>query len=163
MLKIIGRITFMLLVLVVAAILAGQAGLWRGRAPDDLGVKAGRLKPPSATANSVSSQTRLYPDHSQKEYASIAPFTYTGDGRSAMRHLGEVLRTLERTEVIHQEADYLYAQCTTRLMQFTDDVEFWLDAANKVIQVRSGSRLGTEDMGANRQRIEAIRAQFSKN
>jgi uncharacterized protein (DUF1499 family) len=163
MLKIMGRITVVLLGIIVVAILAGQAGLWRGTAPDDLGVKAGRLKPPSATANSVSSQTSLYPDHPQKVYASIAPFTYTGDGKAAMQRLGAVLKAQERTEVIRQDPDYIYAQCTTRLMQYTDDVEFWLDEANNVIQVRSASRLGAEDMGVNRERIEAIRAQFLKN
>jgi len=163
MLKIMGRITVVLLGIIVAAILAGQAGLWRGKAPDDLGVKAGRLKPPSTTANSVSSQTLLYPEHPQKGVASIVPFTYTGDGKLAMQRLSTVLKAQERTEVIRQDPDYIYAQCTTRLMRFTDDVEFWLDEANNIIQVRSASRLGTEDMGVNRQRVEAIRAQFLKN
>ncbi|MGS0756585.1 DUF1499 domain-containing protein [Roseateles sp. GG27B] len=33
----------------------------------------------------------------------------------------------------------------------------WFDPSAQVIQVRSASRLGKGDMGANRQRIEAVR------
>ena len=54
-----------LLVLIAAAVIAGQMGALRGRAPADLGVKQGRLKAPSLNPNSVSSQADLYPDHLQ--------------------------------------------------------------------------------------------------
>ncbi len=163
MVKLVVRIGVAFFVIILAAILAGQCGLWRGQPPVDLGVKAGRLKPPSFTSNSVSSQADLYPDHPQKAYAMIAPFAYTGDGVLAMRKLAEILQRSERTEIIRQDADYIYAQCTTRLMRFTDDLEFWLDPAHGVIQVRSASRLGAEDLGVNRERVENIRAQFQKN
>ena len=56
------------------------------------------------------------------------------------------------------QRDYLYAQYTSRLMRFVDDVEFWYDPLHQVIQVRSASRLGKGDMGVNRQRIESVRA-----
>jgi uncharacterized protein (DUF1499 family) len=49
------------------------------------------------------------------------------------------------------------------LLKFTDDLEFWLDRPASVIQVRSSSRLGRKDFQVNRQRIEAIRAQFTGN
>jgi uncharacterized protein (DUF1499 family) len=41
-----------------------------------------------------------------------------------------------------------------------DDVEFYLDPAESVIQVRSASRLGQSDLGVNRQRVEAIRQEL---
>ena len=63
--------------------------------------------------------------------------------------------------VIRSEPDYLYAQYTTRLMKYVDDVEFWFDPAKKVIQVRSASRLGSRDFGVNRSRIEAIRLRLA--
>ena len=59
--------------------------------------------------------------------------------------------------VVSQRPDYLYATFTSRLMKYTDDVEFWFDPAAGVVQVRSASRLGHGDMGANRKRIEALR------
>lgn len=163
MLKIISRMGMVFAGCVLAAILAGQCGLWSGRTPTDLGVRAGRLKPPSLTENSVSSQAVLYPGHPQQAYAAIEPLRYDGSGAQAMQRLAEVLRKTERTEIVIQKSDYLYAQCTTRFMRFTDDVEFWLDEMHGVIQVRSASRLGTKDLGTNRHRIETIRAQFQRN
>ncbi len=49
------------LVLAVLAVVAGQAGLLMGKAPDDLGVRDGKLKRPSATDNSVCSQAKDWP------------------------------------------------------------------------------------------------------
>ena len=63
--------------------------------------------------------------------------------------------------MVEEKPGYLYAQSTTRLLKFTDDVELALDAANKLIHVRSSSRLGRKDFGVNRARIEAIRAAFN--
>jgi uncharacterized protein (DUF1499 family) len=45
-------------------------------------------------------------------------------------------------------------------MGFVDDVEFFVDPARSVIQVRSASRLGHRDFGVNRKRIESLRAAF---
>jgi uncharacterized protein (DUF1499 family) len=60
--------------------------------------------------------------------------------------------------VVKSEPDYLYAQYTTPLMKYVDDVEFWFDPANAVVQVGSASRIGKSDLGANRKRVEALRA-----
>lgn len=46
-------------------------------------------------------------------------------------------------------------------MKYVDDVEFWFDPSAGVIQVRSASRLGESDLGANRSRIEAIRVRLA--
>ena len=151
-------LVIVLLVLVVGAIVAGQAGLLRGRAPADLGVHDGRLKPPSATDNSVSSQAALYPDHPQRVRAAIAPLALRGDGPATIAKLQTIVAQMPGTKIIRSEPDYLYAQFTTPLMKFTDDVEFWYDPAARVIQVRSASRIGKGDLGTNRKRIEAVRA-----
>ena len=78
-----------------------------------------------------------------------------------MNQLALILKNSERTTVITEEPGYIYAQSATALLKFTDDLEFWLDRQNAVIQMRSASRLGRKDFGANRARIEAIRARFS--
>ena len=46
-------------------------------------------------------------------------------------------------------------------LRFVDDVEFWVDPAAGVIQVRSSSRLGRKDLGVNRARVERIRAAWA--
>ena len=142
-------------------VIGGQLGLLSGKTPENLGVAAGKLQPPSLTPNSVSSQATLYPEHPQKDYASISPLSYSGDGNAAMSKLALIVRSQKGTVLVTTQPDYLYAQSTTAVLKFTDDVEFWLDSQNSVIQVRSASRLGRKDFGVNRARIEAIRAQFS--
>lgn len=149
--------------LLATALFAGQLGFLRGTAPSDLGVHGGLLKPPSLTPNSVSSQADLYPDHPQKRYASIAPLVFQGDGDQAMTRLTTIIQNSARVEIVRQEPGYLYAQSTSALLRFTDDVEFSLDRTAHVIHMRSASRLGREDFGVNRERLEKIRAQFEKN
>lgn len=137
---------------------AGQLGLFHGAMPTDLGVRDGRLKPPSPTENSVSSQAALYPDHPQRDYAAIAPLPVTGDGPATIARIEAAVRGMDGANVVTSEPDYLYARFTSRFMKFVDDVEFWHDPARNVIDVRSASRLGRKDMGVNRKRVEAVRA-----
>ena len=148
-------------VLTAVLILAGQFGLLQGKAPTNLGASDGKLKPPSKTENSVSSQASLYPDHPMRAYADIAPISFTGDAAIAWVKLQTAVAALPRTSVVTTSDDYLYVRCTTLLLRFTDDVEFVLDTPNNVIHVRSASRLGRKDLGVNRKRIEAIRASFN--
>jgi uncharacterized protein (DUF1499 family) len=157
---------FRLLLLAVISItalliLAGQFGLLRGKAPSNLGVTDGKFKPPSKSENSVSSQADLYPDHPMVAYAAIAPISFSGDAQVAWEKLVSAVKGLPRMAVVSDTGSYLYAQQTTLLLRFTDDVEFSLDADSNVIHVRSASRLGRKDFGVNRKRIEAIRAAFN--
>ena len=151
----------LLVVAVVGAIGAGQAGLFRSSAPTDLGVHGGKLKPPSTTDNSVSSQVALYPDNPQRQAAQIAPLALRGDGPATVARIKSVVEAMAGAKVVKSDADYLYAQFTTPLMKFVDDAEFWYDPVAQVIQVRSASRVGAGDMGVNRKRIEAVRAALS--
>jgi uncharacterized protein (DUF1499 family) len=151
-------IVIVLLALAVLAVLAGQLGFLSGRMPDDLGVKDGRLKAPSNTENSVSSQAALHPDHPMRAYAEIAPLTLSGDGPATMAKLSTLLQGMSGVKIVKDAGDgYLYAQCTTPLMKFVDDLELWFDPVNQVVQVRSASRVGRKDFGVNRQRVEALR------
>ena len=138
-------------------LVAGQAGLLAGRAPDDLGVKAGRLKPPSTTPNSVSSQAAAWPGHAMQQQAAIAPLAWRGDARSAMAALAAVIRAMPGATLVEQRDDYLRAEFRSRLLGFVDDAEFWFDPASGAIALRSASRLGRKDFGVNRARIERIR------
>lgn len=151
-----------MLVMALAAmvLIAGQLGFLRGQMPQTIGIKDGRLQPPSLTPNSVSSQAGLYPDHPRRDDAKIKPLAYSGDADAAMARLVSLLQNTDRTMVIVSESDYVYAQSSTALLKFTDDLEFWLDRKNSVIQVRSASRLGKKDFGTNRARVESIRARF---
>jgi uncharacterized protein (DUF1499 family) len=144
----------------LAVLLGAQFGLLRGAAPEDLGVRDGRLKRPSKTPNSVSSQADLWPDHPRRHQARIAPLALRGDGPATMAQLQAICAAMPGAHVVTQQPDYLYVQFETRLMKFVDDLELWLDPAQQVVQVRSASRIGHGDRGVNRARVEAIRARL---
>lgn len=152
----------LILILVILAILAGQLGMFKGVAPNDLGVAEGRLKLPADTPNSVSSQADLYPNHPQHSYARIEPLPSVGDSKSTLERIKAIIESMPGSEVITYQEHYLYVQFTTRVMKFVDDAEFWFDPQSNVVQVRSASRLGKSDLGVNRKRIEWIRRQLKE-
>lgn len=126
-----------------------------GTRPNNLGVTDGKLAACPSSPNCVSSQA----PQSDAEH-HIAPLDCSGVD-NPMARLRTIVSTLERTTIVTESEDYLYAEFKTALMGFVDDVEFFLDRASNLIQVRSASRLGQSDLGVNRKRIEAIRAQFA--
>lgn len=128
-----------------------------GTRPNTLGVKDGKLAACPNTPNCVSSQA----DDTDVEH-KVAPIAYGSNPAEAMATLKAVIQNMERAEIIQEEGNYLCAEFTSALMGYVDDVEFYLDADAKVIQVRSASRLGKSDLGVNRKRVEAIRARFAQ-
>ena len=67
------------------------------------------------------------------------------------------LKKLSGYKLISHENNYFYFECTTRLMRYTDDLELLVLPTEKIIHIRSASRLGHSDLGANRKRVEFIR------
>lgn len=129
-----------------AAVLIGC----HGTRPAGLGARDGRLAACPSSPNCVSSQS---PDKDHR----IEPLLFTGTAAEAMARLAAIVQNLPRTTIIIRKPDYLYAEFTSTLFRFKDDVEFLADDSAKVIHVRSASRLGHSDLGVNRKRIEAIR------
>lgn len=154
------------LLVIVALLLAGLAavrgGLLRGQPPLHLGVRDGRLAPPSTTPNSVHSQSRLFTGHPQAEDAHIEPLALGADGPAAIARLKAVLEAWPRARVVDSRADYVRVEFETRWMRFVDDAEFWFDPAAGAVQLRSASRLGKGDLGINRARIEALRGRLQR-
>lgn len=146
--------------LLAAAVALVQFGILGGSRPVDIGVSNGRLKPPSPTRNSVSSQAARYPEHPQRAYAEIEPLPLKHGSAASLQVLADVLRSMPGVRVVEQRPDYLHAEAETRWLKFVDDLEFWANPAPGVIELRSASRLGREDFGVNRERIEAIRTAY---
>ena len=137
------------------AALPGFKAIFSGQRPDNLGVQAGHLAPCPSSPNCVVSQ-------GGDATHTIAPLTYEGDGAAAIAALAEVVAAQPRSEIIQQQDDYLYAEFTSRLMGFVDDVEFYASPDTPgELQVRAAARLGESDLGVNRDRIETIRAAFA--
>ncbi len=150
------------IVAAVAVLVAARIGMFSGSMPGGLGVTDGKLKAPSRSPNSVTSQADLWPDAPRKEDARIAPIALQGDGKATIAKIALVVESLPGAKIVERRDDYLYAQFTTALMRFVDDVEFWFDPTAGVVQVRSASRLGEKDFGVNRARVEAIRERLSR-
>ena len=129
--------------------------MFAGKRPENLGVKDGKLAPCPNTPNCVSSQ-------SDDAAHRIDPMPYDTSAAEAISNLKLIIQGMSKTEIIKEEGNYLYAEFTSKLMGFVDDVEFYVDEAAKVIHVRSASRLGKSDLGVNRDRIEAIRARLNR-
>lgn len=148
--------------LALLAVAVGQFGLLAGKQPLDLGVRDGKLKRPSPTPNSVSSQARLWPgDETQAAYIEPLALPKGLDGPQTLARLRSIVEGMSGARVVEARGDYLYAQFTTKLMRWVDDVELWFDPGAGVVQVRSASRVGRKDFGVNRSRIEAIRSALS--
>ena len=147
------------LVVVVVTAVAGAArlGALSGSGPGNLGVREGRLAPPSPTANSVSSQARLHPGHPMQVGAMIAPLAAPADPGATLARIEAIVAAMPEARVVERTPGYLRVEFTSRWLRFVDDAEFWSDPAQGVVQVRSASRLGRKDFGVNRARIEAIR------
>lgn len=153
------------IVLPLLLVAAGQLGLFKGAMPSNLGVKDGRLKPPSRTPNSVSSQAHLHEGEGAR-YARIEPIAFDAvaadSGARALTRIGQIALQMPGARIMHSAPDYLYVQFQTRWLKFVDDAEFAFLPGEDVIHVRSASRLGRKDFGVNRARIERIRTEFSR-
>jgi uncharacterized protein (DUF1499 family) len=114
----------------------------------------GRLTACPAKPNCVNSEFSDDGEH------RIAPLVVP-PGTEAMSWLREAVNAAGGT-VVSEAENYLAATFTSRLFGFVDDVEFRIEPEAGLVQVRSASRAGYGDLGANRARVEAIRALFEE-
>lgn len=125
-----------------------------GKRPIDLGARDGKLKPPPSSPNCVHSQLG-------KGSKAIEPLSFSGDADAAMQRLHGVIEAMPRTTIVESRGGYMHAEFESALLGYVDDVEFLSAPGESVIHVRSASRLGHSDLGANRKRVEAIRKAFA--
>lgn len=90
----------------------------------------------------------------------IAPIPFLVPVDAARERLLAVLRALPRTRIVAAEPRRVRVEFRTLLCRFVDDAEFFFDEAQKVIELRSASRVGRYDFGVNRRRLERVRGEF---
>ena len=103
-----------------------------GAAP---GLLDGQLTQCPATPNCVCSEYIDDSDH----YVEAIPFS--GDPEATLRKLAFMVISMRGT-VVSQSDRYLATTFRSSLFGFVDDVEFRIDTDNKLIHVRSASRVG---------------------
>lgn len=114
---------------------------------------SGKLSPCPASPNCVSSLS------TDRKHA-VDPLRYTGGRDDARQKILAVLKTLGRFRIVQEDSDYIHAEFKSRIFKFVDDVEFLFADEDGVIHIRSASRVGYSDLGANRKRVEHIRRVF---
>ena len=132
----------------------------------ELGIEKGELTQCPSTPNCVSSQAK-----NNKHY--IEPIVVKGTATEVKNHLLSLLNQQEGAEITVDDGNYVRATFTSKLFRFVDDTEFYFPnmtlketrSPNKnskeiIIHMRSASRVGYSDLGANRKRLERIRSGF---
>lgn len=122
-----------------------------GSPPTNLGLQNNQLAPCPSSPNCVSSYTESG-DH------KVAPWTYSGSQQQAHQKLISILKSKDNVTINQNTESYVRAEFKSSLMGFVDDVEFVIE--DGAIQMRSASRLGYSDLGANRTRIKELENAF---
>lgn len=122
--------------------------------PDTLGVRDGKLAPCPESPNCVSTEA-------SDEGHATDPFVLKLPAEQAWPRVREAVEALPGTVVVRATGDYLHAESTTPLMRYVDDLELLLQADRGRIAVRSASRIGWSDMGANRERVWQLRRELA--
>ncbi len=144
---------FVLGLLFIAVLAAGGVQIWARTAPTpgDIGPVDGALRPCTSTGNCVNSQ-------SEDEETTIRPLSCgLLGGEALLDAVAAALASLPRTSIENEAGKWVHAVSATAFFGFKDDVELLLSSDGRVVHVRSESRLGSGDMGVNRQRVEDLR------
>lgn len=127
-----------------------------GQRPINLGITDNKFAACPSSPNCVSSDA-------SDAYHKIMPIKFTAPATDAWDIVKVSVLELPRTQIITETPDYLYAECTSAIFGFIDDLELQIRPSEGVISVRSASRLGHSDFGVNRDRIETLRNLLEKN
>lgn len=139
----------LLLALAVATLFYYKALKSRsGAAP---GLVSGRLTECPSSPNCICSE---YPDDTAHYAAPIALVGEPGEQLAVVKAAIEA----QGGEVVVVRSDYLAATFTSGFFGFVDDLEVRLDESARLLHLRSASRVGHSDLGANRKRVAALKA-----
>lgn len=121
--------------------------------PSNLGVVDGKLAPCPSAPHCVSTQAT-------EDGHATAAIPYEASREQARKRLAEIIRSMPRAAIVTDAPDYIHAEFRSRIFGYVDDVEVYLDDRAKLAHLRSSSRQGYYDFGANKSRVEKIRQQF---
>ena len=137
----------------VGLVFAGLA-LWSHYGPAALRYDGSKLAPCGASPNCVCSEvTAAAPPASVVEPLMLP----AGDRAAQWLVIRSVVQALAG-EIVEDSGAYLHATFVTPIMRYKDDVELCLD--DDRIHIRSASRVGYSDLGANRKRVARLTDEF---
>ncbi len=121
----------------------------------DIGIRNGKLLPCPSMPNCVFSDANDASHH-------VDPLIYSGSRENAMKAVLLVLESMPGAKVVQEKNDYIHAEFTSKIFHFVDDVEFFFPEDTSVIHVRSASRVGYYDHGANKKHMKEIHKLFNE-
>ena len=89
----------------------------------------------------------------------VEPLQAGNNREDARENILQVLRALPRVDVEPVGESRINARFTSLIFRFVDDVTFYIHD-NGTADVRSASRVGHWDFGANRSRVDSLREQL---
>ena len=145
-----------LLVFVVGIVVIGRLASSFTAAPE-LGVRGGKLAKCPDSPNCVSSQA----DPNDPHFVDGLFFPKSQEvTKQSFNSLVESIKKMPRCKLIHQSESYARFEFRSLVFGYVDDVEIQTAIGSRTIDIRSSSRLGYSDLGANRSRVEKIRELF---
>lgn len=119
------------------------------------GLIEGKLAPPPTGSRCVCSE-----DSESRAY--VEPLSFEGESAAAWQRLVGLIAARPLTQIEEQTDSYLRALTRTKLLRFTDVLEFRMHTHEHRIHVRSVSLSGLWDLGVNRKRVESIREEWTR-
>ncbi len=116
--------------------------------------QSGHLSPCSDRPNCVSSEAPPGSNH-------VAPLRFSKSAPAAWQNLQNILIDMGG-QIEKVDDHFLHVTFRSRIFRFVDDLTCRLDRDNKLIQLRSASRVGYFDFGVNRKRVERLRMTFDE-
>jgi uncharacterized protein (DUF1499 family) len=154
--KSVQRFCLILSGLIVLSIGVGKMGFLAGKKP-------GSVKPRALVEVlcPVNSQNCIATTDPNNSYFQIMPLPFIqNDVNGSKKVIKQILETQYRSRATQENESYLHFEVRTPLLGFVDDVEFFFSVDEKVIHMRSASRLGLKDLGANKKRLLNIEQQY---
>ena len=119
------------------------------------GLVSNQLTKCSAKPNCVCSEYKSDTAH------FIEPIKYSmTDNSELSSNIKNIIQSMNGN-LIFETNLYIAATFKSKLFGFTDDFEIRIDSENKLIHVRSASRVGRSDMGKNKKRVIEFTNKFS--
>ena len=120
---------------------------------DGVGVASSQLTPCPDSPNCVSSEA-TDPSH------AIEPLPMADTEQRTIEMLTSAVSALPGTRSVLTKDNYLHVEARSPWLGFVDDIEFLIDSKEKLVHLRSASRVGHSDFGVNRQRADEIRSRY---
>jgi len=124
-----------------------------GKRPDGIGIDSSGLRGCYKSPNCVSSEAK------DGQHA-IESFRLKRDFNVSWSLLHDEIESMPRWIIVTATDNYIHVECKSRIFRFIDDLELYFNSSNGIISIRSASRIGYSDFGANRRRVELLRREL---